>query len=99
MLLRGARRLVLGTLILPLGCSKPPTQQECVALLDHYVALLVKSDRPGTSDAEVLKLQAQAREKALRAPTFQQCSDEVSRGELECALRADTADRFEQCLL
>lgn len=99
MLLSGERRLVVLGLLVSWGCSKPPTEQECVALLDHYVHLLVKSDRPGTSDAELLKLQAQAREKAARAPAFRHCADEVSRDDLECALRADSADRFEQCLL
>lgn len=99
MLLNGELRLAFLALLLSFGCGKPPTEQECVALLDRYVQLLVQSDRPGTSDAEVLKLQAQAREKAARAPTFARCADEVSREDLECALRADTADRFEQCLL
>lgn len=91
--------LLTGLLFGATSCRKAPTAEECGALLDQYVQLLVKSDRAITSEAEVLKLQAQAREKAARDPAFQRCSEELSRAELECALRADTADRFEQCLL
>ena len=31
------------------ACGKPPSHDECDALLDHYVELLVNSDRPGTN--------------------------------------------------
>jgi hypothetical protein len=81
------------------GCAEPLGPDECNALLDQYVRLLAQSDRPGTTDAEVLKLKAQAREKAARDPAFARCSSAVSRRQFECALNADSADRFEQCLL
>lgn len=81
------------------SCSKHPSHQECQALLDHYVELLVNSDRPGTNAAELHKLQLQAREKAKEDPEFSECSERVSRRELDCAMKAPNADLLEQCLL
>ena len=81
------------------GCREPLAAGECRALLDSYVTLLASSDRPGTSEADLLKLKAEAREKALRDPAFAHCSRRVSRRQFECAMRADHVDRLEQCLL
>ena len=81
------------------GCGKPPTHDECDALLEHYVELLVKSDRPGTSAAELHKLQLQARKTALGDPEFGSCSERLSRRAFECAMSAPNADVLEQCLL
>ena len=81
------------------GCGKRPSHDECAALLDHYVELLVNSDRPGTNAAELNKLQLLARDKAKADPEFGQCSERVSRRELECAMAAANADVLEQCLL
>ena len=81
------------------ACGKRPSRDECAALLDHYVELLVASDRPGTNAAELQKLQQQARDKAKEDPEFAACTERVSRRELECALSASNADLLEQCLL
>ena len=81
------------------SCGKRPTSEECDALLDHYVELLVNSDRPGTTAADLHKLKLQAREKAKIDPEFAACSERVSRRALECALSAPNADVLEQCLL
>lgn len=81
------------------GCGKAPTSSECDALLDHYVELLVNSDRPGTNAGDLHKLQLQAREKAKTDPEFLQCSGRVSRRQYECAMQASSADLLEQCLL
>jgi hypothetical protein len=91
--------LIVGCALLPAGCQKRPSHDECAALLDHYVELLVTSDRPGTNAAELHKLQLLARDKAKQDPEFGQCSERVSRRELECAMSASNADLLEQCLL
>ncbi len=90
---------LVGCAVLSQGCEKRPSPAECDALLDHYVELLVHSDRPGTNAAELQKLQQQAREKAKVDPEFAACPERVSRRELECALHAANADLLEQCLL
>jgi hypothetical protein len=96
---RLASALLASGALLSQGCGKSPTHRECEALLDHYVELLVNSDRPGTNAAELQKLQLQAREKAKEDPEFAACSQRVSRRELDCAMSAVNADVLEQCLL
>jgi hypothetical protein len=81
------------------ACGKPPSHDECSQLLDHYVDLLVKSDRPGTSSAELHKLELLARQKSAQDPAFEACNERVSRRAYECAMSALTADKLEQCLL
>ncbi|HEY4104966.1 MAG TPA: hypothetical protein VGM44_13805 [Polyangiaceae bacterium] len=81
------------------ACGKPPSQDECDALLDHYVELLVSSDRPGTKAGELHKLQLEARQKAATDPEFNQCQKRVSRRAYDCAMSAPSADKLEQCLL
>ena len=81
------------------ACAERLRPDECAALLDQYVNLLARSDRPGTTEGEILKLQMQAREKAANDPAFRRCSREVSRRQFECALEAHSTDRFEQCML
>lgn len=93
------RAVLFGSLGTMVGCSEPLSSEECNALLDHYVTLLAASDRPGSNETELLRLRAQAREKAARDPAFRRCAREVSRSKFECAIKADSADRLEQCLL
>jgi hypothetical protein len=91
--------LLAGSPLLLAACGKPPSHDECDALLDHYVELLVNSDRPGTNAAELHKLQLQARDKAKDDPEFRECSARVSRHAFDCAMSAPNADLLEQCLL
>lgn len=96
----GWLRLALCAAACPLfGCSVPLNPEECNTLLDHYVALLVSSDRPGTSDMELVRLKAAAREKAARDPAFLRCKSEVPRRKFDCAMQASSADKLEQCML
>jgi hypothetical protein len=95
----GPALLLAGLALTASACGKRPSHQECDALLDHYVELLVSSDRPGTNAAELQKLQTQARDKAKDDPEFMDCSERVSRRELDCAMSAPSADLLEQCLL
>ncbi len=90
--------LALTTLALS-GCSKPLSESECSQMLDHYVDLIVKSDRPDTPAEELRTLQKEARKQAAEDPSFRRCSSDVSRSKWECAMRAGTTDQLEQCLL
>ncbi|MEP7051394.1 MAG: hypothetical protein ABJB12_13630 [Pseudomonadota bacterium] len=91
--------VLLGCVPLLSACGKPPSPAECDTLLEHYVELLVHSDRPGTNAADLHKLQLQAREKVKDDPEFQACSERVSRRAYDCAMNASNADLLEQCLL
>lgn len=99
MLLSARRAACLLPLAALSSCDEPLATEECRALLDQYVALLASSDRPGTTETDLLKLKAEAREKAARDPAFRECPQRVSRRQFECAMRADHVDRLEQCLL
>lgn len=81
------------------GCGKRLEAPECHQLLDHYVELLLRDDRPKSSAGEILRLQQEARKKAQRDPAFHECSARVSRRSFDCAMAADDANRLEQCLL
>jgi hypothetical protein len=96
---RLGRAALLACAWLASACGKPPSHDECDALLDHYVELLVNSDRPGTNAAELHKLQLQARDKAKDDPEFKACNARVSRHAYDCAMSAGNADLLEQCLL
>lgn len=88
--------LVLGT---QSGCSKPISRGECDQLLDHYVELLLKADRPEVRAEELLRLQHEARIKAAQDPAFSRCPEQVSRVQFHCAMQAKNPDRLEQCML
>lgn len=94
----GARFAALLGLLLA-GCSKRLEAGECEALLDHYVELLLREDRPKSSASEVMRLQQEARRKAQRDPAFGECRARVSRRSFDCAMQAQDANRLEQCLL
>jgi hypothetical protein len=94
------RRFALVALALTAsGCSKRVEPSECQQLLDHYVELLLRDDRPKSSAGEVLRLQQEARKKAAQDPAFHECRERVSRKSFDCAMDAQDANRLEQCLL
>ena len=81
------------------SCGKRVEPGECGKLLDHYVELLLRDDRPKSIAGEILSLQQEDRKKAENDPAFRECSDRVSRRKFECAMEAQDANRLEQCLL
>lgn len=81
------------------GCSKRVEPSECQQLLDHYVEILLRDDRPGSTAAEVLRLQQEARRKAEKDPAFRECSARVSRRSFDCAMQAQDSRLLEMCLL
>jgi hypothetical protein len=98
--LKRARLATIGLSLLVLGgCGRRLEERECASLLDHYVELLLRDDRPGASAGELLRLQQEARKKAEHDPAFHECSERVSRRGFDCAMAAQDANRLEQCLL
>jgi hypothetical protein len=75
------------------------SERECRALLDRYTELLVRSDRDGTTAAELVKIQAAARARAAHDAEFKSCSARISRSAFDCAMAAQNVDKMEQCLL
>ena len=81
------------------ACQKPLSADECSALLDRYTELLAGTEGRSPSAEEILRLQRDARARAAESPEFSRCTDEVSRSEWECAMKAPTVDEIEKCLL
>jgi hypothetical protein len=81
------------------ACDERVSAEQCDALLDRYVELLAASDGRETSAEELLRLQREARLRASLDPEFARCTEEVSKRELDCAMRAPSADEIERCLL
>jgi hypothetical protein len=97
--MRRTSALGVAVLVLVSGCGKRLDTNECQQLLDHYVELLLRDDRPKSSAGEILRLQQEARKKAERDPAFLECRERVSRHSFDCAMDAQDANRLEQCLL
>jgi hypothetical protein len=102
---RAAVSSALGVLFLfGSGCSKKPTPDECEALLDRYLDLSMTPDpelsRMPPQQVESVVSTKKAERKSNRA--YQQartrCQAEVSRDELECAMKAPTANDWEACV-
>jgi hypothetical protein len=93
------RGLSASCLLLLSACDEHISAEQCTALLDRYVELLVASDGRKSSTEEILRLQREARARAAQDPEFARCTEEVSKQEWECAMRAPTADDVERCLL
>lgn len=96
---RGRAWTAACALLLAAGCGKRLEPTECRQLLDHYVELLLRDDRPKAGAGELLRVQQDARKKAERDPAFSQCSERVSRRGFDCAMKAQDANKLEQCLL
>jgi hypothetical protein len=95
----GGGRWALLACLLITGCNQRLDPKECDALLDHYVELLLRDDRPKSSAGEIMRVQQDARRHAQRDPAFRECRERVSRRSFDCAMSADDANRLEQCLL
>jgi len=98
-----ARAFTLTT-ALTTGCSKKPTAEECGQMLDRYVDMTAGQDPAfaGLSEARAAELRAVKRaQKHLEASytdALGQCLLEVSRAELECAMKAPTPNDWEACI-
>jgi hypothetical protein len=77
----------------------PPTEAECLALLDRYVAHSLHREGAKPAAGTVADAQASARQRALANPALRRCPHDVQRRDLECALKAYTADEIERCLV
>jgi hypothetical protein len=81
------------------GGGPPVTEAECAAVLERYVAHSLHREGAKPSAAAVADAQALARQRALTSPGFRRCPGELERRDLECALKAYTADEIERCLV
>jgi hypothetical protein len=91
----------IGVAISLCGCESRPSGEECEALLDHYVILLLREEQPEAAPAQIAKHQREARARAANDEHFEfgACAQKVSRRQVRCALAAVSVNQVEQCLL
>jgi hypothetical protein len=80
------------------GCKPKATASECDQLLERYARLVVTEKHPDASADDIIVEQRREKDEARGDDAFKNCSSEVSREELRCAMSALTADAFEKCL-
>jgi hypothetical protein len=80
------------------GCKPKASPAECSALVDHYAALVVTEHFPDAGADRIAAEQEREKGEARSDDSFKNCSSEVSRTELDCAMRATTANAVEKCL-
>jgi hypothetical protein len=96
-------RVVLGAcawaLLLPMsGCKAKASPSECDMLIDRYATLVVTETLPDAGPARIKAEQEREKTEARGDDAFKNCSSEVSRAELDCAMHAKTSGAFEKCL-
>jgi hypothetical protein len=80
------------------GCKPKATTTECDALIERYAALVVTETYPDASAEVVRKEQEREKTEARSTDSLKNCSSEVSRAEMGCAMQAKTTTAFEKCL-
>jgi hypothetical protein len=95
--------LVLASPLLP-ACHKKIKPEECVAMLDRYIDMVVAGDPalrnlpPGQSQAVHEMRKAAKKAEASYVHVQTQCESEVTRKEYDCAMAAKNADEWEACI-
>ncbi len=97
--LKRAAPLILLTVPWFVACAEPASPEQCTQLLDRYVERLGNSDGREPSSEEILRLQREARARAAASAEFARCPEHVSKRQYECAMRANSADEIDRCLM
>jgi hypothetical protein len=87
-----------GAWVLLPGCKPKATSSECDTLIDRYATLVVTETFPDAGADRIKTEQEREKTEARGDDAFKNCSSEVSRAELDCAMHAKTVAAFEKCL-
>jgi len=94
------KRAMLVAVVLAVGCSKAPSEEQCKQLLDHLVDLeFKKAGAAGATDAmkaEIAK-QKQAVAAAKSVEFVDVCVNKTAKSRIECALAATDLDAVAKC--
>jgi hypothetical protein len=86
------------------GCHHRVTKADCTRMLDKYLDMVIAADKTVRNlppeQATAVREMKRAVKKAERsyAQVEQQCETEVSRGEYDCAMKANIPDEWEACI-
>lgn len=94
------KRAMLVAIVLAVGCSKAPSEEQCKQLLDHLVDLeFKKAGAAGATDAmktEIAK-QKQAVAAAKSVEFVDVCVSKTAKSRIDCALAATDLDAVAKC--
>jgi len=88
------RQLALFVFACVTACSRRPTQAQCDAMLDRYLALTEDEQRPAAREERI----AHRRATLAYVDAEKRCMDEISSAELACAMKAPSANDWEACI-
>jgi len=86
------------------ACHKKIEPQECTAMLDRYIDMVVEADLtqrqvpPEQVAAMRERKKAAKKAEANYAHVEEKCQREVTRKEYECAMASKNADEWEACI-
>lgn len=78
--------------------SAHPSADDCAALLERYVEHVAYAVDPSPASSALSSRRAIAREAAKARGAFARCERELTRAEVDCAMKATYGDAFERCL-
>ncbi|AKT42811.1 hypothetical protein [Chondromyces crocatus] len=79
--------------------AERPTSEECLTLLDRYVELVAHAvDATPSRFAAIVTERRAAASAVVSEQGFPRCQSELTREEVTCGLRANSADDLERCL-
>lgn len=80
------------------GCARKIDAADCNALVDHYATLVVQEHNPGATAELIAAERDRERRQARGDDGFRNCTTEITRPELDCALKAGSPDGVLKCL-
>lgn len=95
----GMTRWFLAGLLVTVGCSKAPSEDQCKQLLDHLVDLELAKAGATATDATKKELakQKEAVASAKAADFVDVCVNKTAKARVECALAAKDLDAVAKC--
>ncbi len=76
------------------SCARRPSAEQCDAMLDRYLELSEEEQRPAARAEHI----AHRRATLAYVSAEKRCSQEISNAELECAMKAPSANDWEACI-
>lgn len=92
-------------LLVAVGCGRgAATQEQCTAMLDHYIDMVIEGDPALVNLADAQKQAVREMKRAVKKgePSYRrvhdQCAREVKKREYDCAMAAMNSNEWEACI-
>jgi hypothetical protein len=75
-----------------------PSEDQCAALLDHYLDQASRQHHPGIGDEDIARAIEASEGSSERVVDVQSCRERLTRDQVECAMNAPNVDELERCV-